>query len=114
MKIRMVIERSSSVPNRRPAISCSTSGSTHVALINGTFVSAQKQSIQCFVGIKMRQNATYSCQMFQHQCLLHQKYLNEVTGRHLSGQANGSLVAEHFKSLLLLYQSNYSLVKVRE
>ena len=63
---RLAIERSCSVVNKRPEISYSTSGSTHVVLTSGTSVSSQMQSTPCFTGIEMQQNATCSCLMSQY------------------------------------------------
>src|SRR5438045_6560073 len=110
VKVRRAIERSSSAPNRPPKISYSTSGLTHVASTSGTAVSARKRSTRCFIGIKILQNATYSCQMFQY--LLRQMHTNKAYGKHPFGQANGLLEVGHFKSSLLQHQPSSFLRRV--
>jgi hypothetical protein len=103
---KTAIERSSSALNRRPRISSSTSGLTHVASTNGTFVSSQVRSTQCFAGTRMRQDATYSYQTF-----LHLRHINKATGKLPSGKAIGFAEAGHFKSSLRQYQSSSILKK---
>jgi hypothetical protein len=99
----------SSALNKQPRTSSSTSGLTHVALTDGTFTSARRQSTQCSCGTKMRHDATSSCQMFRY--LLQRKYSNVAHGRCPFGQVHGLLEGGHFKSLLRQCQSSYFLAK---
>jgi hypothetical protein len=101
---KTAIERSSSAPNRRPRISCSTSGLTHVASTNGNLVSSQAQSTQCFIGTRMQQNATYSSQTSL-------RHINKAAGKLPSRKAIGFSEAGHFKSSLRQYRSSSILRK---
>jgi hypothetical protein len=106
--VRRVLTRSDSAENRPDAMACNTSGLTRVVSTNQVAPNSQRPSTRCFAGIRMRSNAMSISQMCRQRSGKQAIRSPNILGNQHFGQVDGLLVAGHFKSLLLLLQSNSS------
>jgi hypothetical protein len=95
-----------------PIMICNTSELTLTASINQAASSLQKLSTLCFADTMRRLNITYICRMFQKATTMNTITYFSLYKSRLFIKVDSLLEAEHFKSLLLLHQSNFTSQKI--